>query len=212
MLYKNKYDTRGSGKEGAFADSIYDRVLKESNVSFRNASIREDCAGKDKIRANGEADDVKGRKGAGSLRVCLEVCSANNGPIGSGWSYHDVYIAQMMIYVDENKHITDIIFGRYYAPDAVKNILDKLDLTVETKINNELRKLYPRWSYNKDRDTYEHRGATVCVEYSDLESLPSFERIQVPRKYYAEIMKFYNDLAVIQARGKPIAVPYDGIK
>jgi len=211
MMFKSKYDKRGAGKEGSFADSIYNRVLQESNVSFRDATVKEDCAGKDKIRANGEADDVKGRKSAGTHRVWLEVCAANNGSIGSGWTYHDVFIAQMMIYVDENKNITDIIFGRYYAPDAVKEILEKLDLTKETRINNELNKLYSRWSFDPYDKMQKHRGSTVCVTYSDLESISSFERIQVPRKYWPEIMKFYNDLALDQAKGRSVEVPYNGI-
>lgn len=210
--YQSSYDKRGSGREGAFAQDLYHRTLKHYKIGFKESSIKEDCEGKDLRRLNGEEDDVKARKSAGPHRFWMEICAAFNAPIGSGWSYHNVWIAQLMVY-EADQFITDIIFGRYFSPDAIRDIVEKkCDLNVTTRVSNELHKLYHRWSSNVKTGEMEHRGATVCATYEDLESVESFQRIEVPRDWWPDIMKEYNTLATIKAKGKKANPPYFGIK
>ena len=212
MGYKSPYDNRGSGREGEFTQDLYHRVLKHHKVLFEKTSTKEDCEGTDFRRLDGEGDDAKARKSAGPHRIWLEICASFNGSIGSGWSYHDVWIPQLMIYEDDGI-ITDIIFGRYYSPDAIRDIVDKkCKLDETTSSSKELYKLYRRWSRNPKTGKMEHRGATVCVTYADLESIRSFQRIQVPREFWQEIMDEYNNLAKIAAKGRKIDPPYCGIK
>ena len=209
-MYKSKYDSRGAGREGEYAINLYDRLMKFLNEQIEKTTVREDCDGKDRRRRE-RYEDIKSRKGAGQHRVYFEECAANNAGLGTGWIHHDVDIVQLMIYQDEDNFITDIIFGRFDAKDAVK-FLESLDLTIETNTHNELHKLYHRWSFDPIDRTTKHRGATVCVSYDDITSLPSFERIQVPRDWWPEIMKEYNDLAKVKAKGRNFEVPYNGIR
>lgn len=213
MAYQSPYAKKGQGREGDFAENLYRKVLNYYRVGFNETSIEEDCGGVDFRRLNGEEDDTKARKSAGPHRTWLEVCASFQGPIGSGWTYKEgKWVAHLMIY-EEDGWITDIIFGRHLSTDAVENIIEKkCDLTQLTRTANELYKLYHRWSRNYKTGDMEHRGATVCVTYPDLEGLPTFQRIPVPREMWPEVMDEYNKLAMIAAKGRKIDPPYKGIK
>jgi hypothetical protein len=207
--FTSKWDSRGSGDEGKYAEALYDKVLNFNEIPFVETTKLEDCKGADRIEGKGKnkrKTDVKGRKSAGPHKTWLEICASHEGAIGTGWSYHDVDIAQLMIY-EEDGYITNIIFGKYYAPDAKENIIEKTDLTKTTRSSVELYKLYHRWSRYKSGNL-EHRGATLCIKYSALEALSSFEAIAVPKELWEDVMNYYNKAAK-QNRER---IPYKGIK
>ena len=193
-MYKNKFDKRNASGEGEFAADLYDKVLNYYNIGFNKSNIKEDYAGIDRFRHDGTEDDIKGRKYAGPHLTWLELAGAKK-EIGTDWVYHKIYISQMMVY-ENQKYIQNVIFGRYYAPDAVEYIINKIDLETETKRSNELYKVYHRISPNPYTQVMEHCGATICIQYSDLETLPSFEIIQVPRDFWKKVRIQYGYIGI----------------
>ena len=171
MSFAHPLDKRGSTSEGQLAEDLYKKCHKKG---LKEATNEQDKRGVDCFK-NGKKIDIKARKKRlPEPHTCWIEISMNGGEIGTGWAYKDKYIAQMMVYEKDNK-IDKVIFGEYYAPDLI-NVLDKkVDWNSNLTNRGEIYKLYSR--YNKlgkiERMT--------ILTYKDLESLPSFQVIEIPK-------------------------------
>lgn len=180
---RHKYDNRGAGNEGIWAQELYDFCCSEVGRKLKNATIKEDCAGVDRYDGN-RAIDVKSRKFRLPIHTCWIELAASGGSIGSGWAYKPKWIAQLMIYEKEN-HLTKAIFGEYNTNDLVDLLKTKVDFNSKA-YSAELYKLYTRWTDGK------HRGTMTIVTYEDLESLKSFAPLEVPECKFDEVKQKYS--------------------
>ena len=182
-MVKHKLDVRQAYKEGDFAEYLYDLTNKYYGISLTSATVEQDCSGIDRIKDKKEID-IKSRKGRKPPHMVWIELSAAEKNIGTGWAYKDKYTAQMMVY-ENNKFVNDVIFGEFYNPDLVENVLkNKVDFDSRVSVQT-LYKVYTRISYGK------HRGDMTLVNYEDLESLESFKRFDVPREYWQLVVDFY---------------------
>lgn len=179
---KHKYDKRGAGEEGELAENLFREVCRLHKQNFLNSSIKEDCAGVDGY-LDGRPIDVKARKNRIPANTCWIEVSKAGGVVGTGWAYHDKYIAQLMVYEEANK-IIKMQFGIYHTPDVVELMKQKVNF--DSKANKgTLYELYTRWWDGQ------HRGTMTVLPYSDLESLASFHILEVPATLWGKVKAFY---------------------
>jgi hypothetical protein len=179
---QHKYDKRGASVEGQLAENLFREVCRLHKQNFLNSSLKEDCAGVDGY-LDGRPIDVKARKNRIPANTCWVEVSKAGGTVGTGWAYHDKYIAQQMVYEEDNK-IIKMQYGIYYTPDMVELMKRKVNFKAKAEVGT-LYELYTRW-WNG-----EHRGTMTVVPYSDLESLPSFQVLVVPPTLWSKIKAFY---------------------
>jgi len=186
-MENHKYDRRGAGDEGRFAQQLYDLACKEVGCKYREANIKEDCQGIDRYVGD-RAVDIKGRKFRMPKNTCWAEISAAGGPVGSGWSYKDKWIAQLMVFEEENMLI-NVIFGEYHTSDLVDLMKAKVDFTSKATCG-EVYKLYTRWTDGQ------HRGTMTVIPYTDLQALKSFSILPVPRYKWDETRRIYGLLGI----------------
>jgi hypothetical protein len=187
---KHKYDKRGAGAEGKFAENLFREVCRLYKQNFLNSSLKEDCAGIDGY-LDGRPLDVKARKNRIPPNTSwLELAKAN-GSIGSGWGFKDKLIAQLMPY-EESKFIIKAQFGIYHTKDLRKLITKVIDLNEVSK-KGELYKIYTRPPEEK---TETHRGILTVVTYEDLENLESFIPMLIPKDLINSIKIEYGYLGI----------------
>lgn len=180
---RHKYDKRGAGVEGELAENLFREVCKLHKQNFLNSSIKEDCAGVDGY-LDGRPIDVKARKNRIPANTCWVEVAKAGGVVGTGWSYHDKYVAQQMVYEEGNK-IIKMQYGIYHTPDVVELMKRKVNFKSKADIGT-LYELYTRWWDGQ------HRGTMTVLPYSDLESLPSFQALIVPPTLWIKVKAFYN--------------------
>jgi len=187
---RHRYDNRGAGREGEFAENLFKEVCRLRKQNFLNSSLKEDCAGADGY-LDGRPIDVKARKNRIPPNTSwLELAKAN-GAIGSGWAFKDKLIAQLMVY-EENKFITKAQFGIYHTKDLRELIVKVLDLNQVSK-KGELYKIYTRPPETK---TEAHRGIMTVAAYEDLEKLGSFAPMTIPKDMVNSIKIEYGYLGI----------------
>jgi len=179
---RHKYDKRGAGDEGKFAENLFREVCRLYKQNFLNSSLKEDCAGVDGY-LDGRPIDVKARKNRIPANTCWIEVSKAGGVVGTGWVYHDKYIAQQMVFEEDNK-IIKMQYGTYHTPDVVELMKQKVNF--DSKANKgTLYELYTRWWDGQ------HRGTMTVLPYSDLESLASFHILEVPETLWGKVKAFY---------------------
>lgn len=179
---KHKYDKRGAGAEGEFAENLFREVCRIHKQNFKNSSIKEDCSGVDGY-LDGRPIDVKARKNRQPPNTCWVEVSKAGGTVGTGWAYHDKYIAQLMVYEEDNK-VLKVQYGIYRTNDLVELMKSKVNF--ESKASKgAVYELYTRWWDGQ------HRGTMTVMPYSDLESLKSFQILEVPNTLWDRVKAFY---------------------
>ncbi len=180
---KHKYDNRGAGAEGELAENLFSETCRKYKEDYKLASVKEDCAGVDGY-LNGSKVDVKARKFRQPPNTCwIEISKAGCG-LRSGWVYNPKLIAQLMVY-EENKTMIKAQFGIYHTNDLVKLLEEKVDFSSKVSYG-QVYKLYTRWFDGL------HRGTMTVIPYSDLESLPSFNKFNIPENSISKLKAFYN--------------------
>lgn len=186
----HKYDRRGAGDEGRFAQELYDLSCQEAGRKYREASIKEDCEGIDRYIGD-KAVDVKARKFRMPINTCWIEISAAGKSVGTGWVYKPKWIAQLMVF-EEKKMLTNCIFGEYHTSDLVDLMKEKVDFNSKADCG-KVNQLYTRWTDGQ------HRGTMTVITYEDLESLKSFSKLAVPRYKWDEVRRIYGLLGIKQA-------------
>ena len=186
-MENHKYDRRGAGDEGRFAQGLYDLSCKEAGRKYREASIKEDCQGIDRYVGD-RAIDAKARKKGLTAHLCWVEVAKAGGSLRSGWSFKNKWIAQMMLY-EEKKVLTRAIFGEYHTSDLIEFLEAKVDWNSNADYG-KLYQLYTRWTDG------EHRGMMTVISYADIESFKSFSALDIPRWKWEECRKQYGLLMV----------------
>ena len=179
---KHKYDKRGAGDEGEFAENLFKEVCRLHKRNFCNSNLKEDCAGVDGY-LDGRSLDIKARKNRIPKNTCWIEISKAGGTVGTGWAYHDKHVAQLMVY-EEASNIVNTQFGIYRTTDIVTLIKQKVNFDSKAS-KGVVYELYTRW-WDK-----QHRGTMTVIPYSDLESLASFQPLAIPRNLWERIRAFY---------------------
>lgn len=181
-MKNHKYDKRGAGDEGEFAENLFREVCKLHKQTFRNSNLKEDCAGVDGY-LDGRSIDVKARKNRIPKNTCWIEVSKAGGTVGTGWAYHDKHIAQLMAYEEDN-NLTKTHYGIYHTPDVVALMKEKVDFKSNAS-KGKVYELYTRWWDGQ------HRGTMTVLTYADLESLPSFQALEIPRNLWERVRAYY---------------------
>lgn len=182
-MVRHKYDSREAYKDGILAEELYKLSCEHRGISLGSVTVEQNCSGIDYFKGQKKID-VKSRKRKKPPHMATIELSAAKKSIGTGWAYKDTYTAQMMVYED-NEMIKDVIFGEFYNPDLLENLLNK---KVDFIDRVEVQTLYKvRARYFKG----EHCGDTTLVTYDDLESLETFTILQIPREYWDRIIERY---------------------
>lgn len=184
---EHKYDKRGAGQEGIFAQELYDLACQEANRKMRKANIKEDCDGVDRFEGNKKID-IKGRKFRMPINTAWIEVAAAGKPVGTGWAYKSKWIAQLMV-PEEKKILVNAFFGEYHTDDLIDLLNKKVDFKSDVSCG-KLYELYTRWTDD------EHRGTMTIVAYTDLESLKSFKALPVPLYKWNEVRRFYGLLGI----------------
>jgi hypothetical protein len=187
---RHRYDNRGAGAEGEFAENLFKEVCRIQKQNFLNSSIKEDCAGTDGY-FDGRPIDVKSRKNRIPPNTCWIEMAKANCAIGSGWGFKDKLIAQLMPY-EESKFIIKAQFGIYHTKDLKEMMIKVMDLNEISK-KGELYKIYTR---PPEKKTETHRGIMTVVTYEDLEKLKSFIPLAIPKDLVNSIKIEYGYLGI----------------
>ncbi len=186
----HRYDRRGANEEGLMAESLWDEAMILLGEKSSPAGVREDCEGTDRLWRKRKVD-VKARKNRIAPHCAWIELAKVNSAIGTGWGYSDKWIAQLMVY-EELRYIVNVQFGVYLANDLKAVIESKVDFN-KLADKGTLHQLYAR---KGEKSGEAHRGIMTVLHYDDLEALPSFEVIEVPKSLWPKVRIRYGYIGI----------------